>query len=323
MATKIKLFFFDIFKKISKLFIKTGIHKKFPFIISIYNFLFGYLWSYKNIVEIQGSKMYLNIKDESLCMRKTFEGYASDLVHEKSTTELFKKVVKNSNTVVDLGANIGYFTLLAAKLVGPQGKVFAFEPEPKNYSYLIKNIELNNYKQVIALQKAVSNKKGETKLYICDYDTGHHTINQYEGIEAYSRGRKTKEHFIEIETITLDNFFKDKKESIDVVKMDVEGAEALALAGMDRILKKNKHLKMFIEFFPLLIEKMGNSPKEFINKLLNDHHFLIYIIPGDYNAEEGKMIKINSVEEIMVFRKKEEDHINLFLEHNESNKNNS
>jgi len=314
---------FEILEKSLNIFSKLGINKKTPGALLVYNFLFKHSWPYGKIIEIQGSKMIVNVNDESYSIRRTFESYAQNKVHEKATTELFKKVVKEGNTVVDLGANIGYFTLLAAKIVGPKGKVFAFEPEPKNYSYLVKNINLNNYNQVTALQKAVSNKKGETKLYICDYDTGHHTINQYEGIESYSRGRKTKEHFIEIETIILDEFFKNKEESINVIKMDIEGAESLALAGMDNILKNNKKLKMFIEFFPLLIEKMGNSPREFIKKLLGDYQFSISVIPDDYDALKGRMIKINSANDVMVFRKKKEDHINLFLEHNESNKNNS
>lgn len=102
--------------------------------------------------------------------------------------------------------------------------------------------------------------------------------------------------------------------------MDVEGAEALALAGMDNILKVNKKLKMFVEFFPLLIEKMGDSPSEFIRKILEDYRFSVYIIPDDYDASKGETRKVNSVEEVMSFRKKEEDHVNLFLKHNENNK---
>ena len=89
--------------------------------------------------------------------------------------------------------------------------------------------------------------------------------------------------------------------------------EMLALLGMDKTLRSNQNIKMFVEFFPLLIEKMGNSPEEFIRKLLEDYKFSIYIIPEDYDALTGEMKKIMSVEEMMGFRQKEEDHINLFL----------
>jgi len=312
---KIKLILFNLLERSLNILSRLGINKKIPGASRIYNFLFKSFWPYKKVIEIQGSKMFIDIKEESYSMRKTFEAYASNRIHEKATTELFKKVVKEGEVVVDLGANVGYFTLLAAKLVGPKGKVFSFEPEPKNYNYLEQNIELNNYNNVQSFQKAVSDKNGKTKLYICDYDTGHHTINKFEGVQAYSRGRIVEEKSVEIETITLNEFFKDKEELINVIKMDIEGAEALALAGMDNILKKNKKLKIFIEFFPLLIKKMGSSPSEFLRKLVEDYRFSISVIPDDYDAKKGEMVSAASADEVMGLCRREEDHINLFLEH--------
>jgi len=317
---KLKLILFQILNRFSNLLIKTGVHRKIPIIASVYDSLFRLLCPYKDIIEIQGSKMYINIHEKDLGMRRTFQVYAANRIHEEVTTNLFKMVVKEGDTVVDLGANIGYFTLLAAKLVGQKGKVFAFEPEPKNYNYLKKNIEINSYNNVVAVQKAISNKNGKTKLYICSCDAGHHTINQYEGILAYSRGHRTEKKSIEIETVNLDDFFKNKEESIDVIKMDVEGAEMLALLGMDNILRKNKKIKMFVEFFPLLIKSMGHSPERFIRKLLEDCQFSIFVIPKDYDAKRGEMIKINNVNDIMGLCKSEERHINLFLEHDGSSK---
>ena len=87
----------------------------------------------------------------------------------------------------------------------------------------------------------------------------------------------------------------------------------LTLSGMDRILKDNKDIKMIVEFFPLLIEKMGSDPKEFIQKLMQDYNFTIYLIPDDYSALTSEMKKLNNVQEVMNYRKNEEDHVNLFL----------
>ncbi len=320
----IKNILFKILGKSLNLFGKIGISKKTPGAIKIYNLFYRLFWPYGNIIEIQGSKIYINPAEKSVNMKRTLEEYAKNKIHEKATTSLFKKIVKEGDMVVDLGANIGYFTLLASFLVGSKGKVFAFEPEPKNYSYLIKNIKLNNYKQTTAFQKAVSDKNGITKLFICSYDTGHHTINQSNGIEAYKHGRiLEREEFIDIETITLDEFFKNNEKSIDVIKMDVEGAEFLALKGMDRILRTNYKIKMFIEFFPLLIKKMGDSPEEFIRKIIQDYKFSIFIIPDDYDAKIDKLTQIREASEIMKYCQGEEDHINLFLKHDENNKINS
>lgn len=313
---KLKQFLFGIFENIVSIFANLGVNRRTFGAGKTYDFFYRFFWPYNKVVEIQGSKMLTDKKYASPAMLKTFEAYAENLVHEESTTELFKKVVKEDNVVVDLGANIGYFTLLAARLVGKKGKVYAFEPEPKNYDYLIKNIKLNDYENIVALQKAVSDKKGKTKLFICPYDTGHHTINQHEGIEAYKQGRviDDKKDFIEIETITLDEFFEGEEESIDFIKIDVEGAEMLVLSGMDRMLRKNKRLKMIVEFFPLLIKEMGSSPIDFIRRILEDYHFSIFVIPDDYNALKGEMIEIDSAEKIMSLCKGEKDHINLFVE---------
>ena len=312
--TKIKIFLFSILKVIRNLVIGMGL-SKIPGMLIAYDFFFRHFWPHQDIIEIQGSKMYVNVNDKDPSMRKTFQDYALNRIHEENTTKLFKQTVKEGDTVVDLGANIGYFTLLAASLVGEKGKVYAFEPEPRNYNYLAKNIELNSYNNVFAIQKAVSDKNAKTKLYICPYDTGHHTIKQYEGIRDYKPEFLTKEEkFIEIETIILDDFFKDKEQLIDVIKMDVEGAEMLALSGMDKIIKQSKNLKMFIEFFPLLIRKMGSSPEEFIRKLLEDYRFLIFVIGEDYYARNKELLRINKVDELMALCKDEKDHLNLFIE---------
>ncbi len=314
MMTKIKIFLFSILKVIRNLVIGMGL-SKIPGMLIAYDFFFRHFWPHQDIIEIQGSKMYVNVNDKDPSMRKTFQDYALNRIHEENTTKLFKQTVKEGNIVVDLGANIGYFTLLAASLVGEKGKVYAFEPEPRNYNYLAKNIELNSYNNVFAIQKAVSDKNAKTKLYICPYDTGHHTIKQYEGIRDYKPEFLTKEEkFIEIETIILDDFFKDKEQLIDVIKMDVEGAEMLALSGMDKIIKQSKNLKMFIEFFPLLIRKMGSSPEEFIRKLLEDYRFLIFVIGEDYYARNKELLRINKVDELMALCKDEKDHLNLFIE---------
>ena len=240
MSSKLKLTLFSAYKKIL-----TSRYGRTLRYAPGANFLFGLLWPYENTIEVQGSKMYVNIYDKDPIMRRTFRAYALEGVHEESTTILFKKVVKEGDVVVDLGANIGYFSLLAAKLVGKKGKVYSFEPEPRNYNYLLKNIELNGYDNVFATQKAVGEEAGKVKLYICPYDTGHHTINQYGGIKEYESVYKydsteDKKEFVEVEKVSLDDFFKDRTQQIDVIKMDVEGAEMLALSGMNRIIKEKK-----------------------------------------------------------------------------------
>ena len=296
--------------------------KLVPFTQAVYEMLFHLFWRNKNVIEIQGSKMYVNVFDKDPSMRRTFRAYAINRVHEESTTALFQKILKEGDVVVDLGANIGYFTLLAAKLVGKKGKVYAFEPEPRNYQYLTRNIQLNRYDNVVASQKAVADKPGTVKLFICPYDTGHHTIQKYGGIQAYRPDFvDEKKEFVEVEQVRLDDFLRGKTSEINVIKMDVEGAEMLALAGMEQLIRENKNLIMLVEFFPLLIKEMGQSPEEFIRRLLEDFHFKMYVVEHDYSMRDRvsreDQLRIRSVDELMGLCKERNDHFNLYLDKSE------
>lgn len=310
-----------LFKSLSKLFFllpKTGT-RKVPIYRNLYHYLSESMWSFwppDNILDVQGSKMLLEVCHPNPTLRYTFRGYALFRVHEKNTTKLFQKVLQPGNTFLDLGANVGYFSLLAARLVGKTGKVFSFEPEPTNFHYLTQNLRINNYDQVRPEPKAVSDSPGLVKLYICPYDSGHHTINQPEGIRSYRPEYDYRqEQFIEVEKVRLDDYFPDLH--VDVIKMDVEGAELLALAGMDRLIRRHENLQMFVEFFPLLIRKMGGSPEEFIRRLLEDYHFSAFVIGGDYSTppEIGnrKFFRVNQAGDLLRLCRENNDHLDLFL----------
>ncbi len=300
MLSKLKQTLFAAFQKASKCLWGTGIGKV-PGVYAIHAFLFNRLRTGKDIIEVQGSKMYVNPEGLPKSYIKTFEAYIISDSWEELTTEMFKKVVKEGDIVVDLGANIGYFTLLAARLVGEKGKVYAFEPEPHNYSLLCKNIEINGYDNVIATQKAVSDTSGKVKFYLDREDTGAHSIYQLD------KG----ERFIEIETVNLDEFFEDKKHPINVIKMDVEGAEMVAFSGMERIIRENKDLKMFVEFYFPGIKRAGGSPEEFARRLLEDYQFSVLAI-GDY-TKDRKSVSVSSIDELLKLCSGERT-ANLFLE---------
>jgi FkbM family methyltransferase len=127
--------------------------------------------------------------------------------YEENETEMFEKIIKAGDTVLDISANIGYYTLIFAKLVGKNGRVFAFEPEPTNFALLKRNVRMNSYNNVVLEQKAVSNKTGKVKLYISENPGLHRIYNSYDG-------RK----FIEVEAICLDDYFKNYDKNIDLLK---------------------------------------------------------------------------------------------------------
>lgn len=299
---------------------KLGIGKVIPNARDIYDDFMARLWfrkSDENIVEVEGSKMFVDVFHKDPSMRRTFRAYAFNKVHEQETTALFRELVNDGDVVLDLGANIGYFTLLFAQLVGDSGKVYSFEPEPRNFHYLTKNIELNNFKNVHAYQKAVSNQSNKDKLYLCPYDTGHHTLYQNEGISSYRPDHASEEvEFLEVDVVALDQFLDKEASKVHVIKMDVEGSEALALAGMKELLSQAQDIKIILEFFPLLISKMGQSPADVINLLSADYGFKIYAISGEYELQNThdleSLIEIQSIDDAMKLCPQKDSHLNLF-----------
>lgn len=154
-----------------------------------------------------------------------------------------KEKIQRDINVIDIGANVGYYTLHLATLVGNKGKVFAFEPDPLNFSILEKNIHLNNFKNIILVNKAVSNSSSKTILFQNSFNAGGHSI-----IKTENADKK-----IIVETITLDEYFKNFSNKIDLVKIDVEGAEYQVITGALNFFKKFKPTYLIIEF------ELGNS----------------------------------------------------------------
>jgi len=223
-------------------------------------------------VKIGNNTIYLDSNDSlGLSMNTNFE---------PAETELIRKTVKEGDIVLDIGANIGVYTVMIAEIVGEKGKVYAFEPDPTNFAILKKNVEINGYKNVILIDKAVSSKKGKLKLFLCEENTGDHKI--YDS--------KENRKFVEIESIRLDDYFSDYKGKIDFIKMDVEGSEPGVINGASKILTKNTHLKIVTEFYPMLIEEYGYSYEQYLKDIFK-LGFSVYDIEGDKNRIQEKSFK--------------------------------
>lgn len=209
---------------------------------------------------------------------------AGTYVSERLMTEIFTGLVTEGMTVIDVGAHAGYYTLLAARAVGDKGRVFAFEPEPSNYKLMLKNIQLNNYRNVIPVKKAVTNITGPIKLFLAEDASGHSTV-----------GDNRHQRAIIVDSTTLDDFFAARYEHIHIIKIDVEGAEDAVLQGMSSIIDKNPELKIFTEFSPGALMKAGCLPSEYLMKLAN-YGFDIYLIDEKKHslepAEVSRVMKV-------------------------------
>ena len=160
---------------------------------------------------------------------------------------------------IDIGAHVGYYTLLAAKLVGPTGKVYAFEPAPGDHDTLLKNIELNDYMNITATNMALSDQNSTATIYFSGLDTGRHSLYQHGLPEQGSAV---------VETTTLDNYLESQGQpNIDLIKIDVEGAEVSVLDGMSQLLLRSPNLKLIIEFNPALLQSAGVPPLKLLDRL--------------------------------------------------------
>ena len=187
-------------------------------------------------------------------------------VWERFQTKLFKDLIHEGMVVVDIGAHIGYYTLLAAERVGKKGAVFAFEPDESNYDLLIKNIKQNEYSNVIPVKKAVTSSTGTVKLFLDARESGEHSIV----------GRKRGQKAVLVDSVALDDFL-NADYAVNVIKMDIEGAEMAALLGMSKVMARSPKLVVFTEFYPGALERAGVSPADYFNELQR-HGFNIYLI---------------------------------------------
>jgi len=238
---------------------------------------------------VLGHRMYLDSKDSN---KLSFNE-----VYEYLVTELVQKEVKMGNVVLDIGAHIGYYTLMFAKQVGPLGNVFAFEPEPDNFAILEKNVRVNGYQNVTVIQKAVSDRRDRTGLYLDDLGSGDNRI--YDSHD----GRRS----LEVETIRLDDYFAGDRGNIDFIKMDIQGAEYAALCGMANLLKRNKGVKLVTEFWPFVLAMYGVAPQAYL-QLLIGHGFRLY------NMDErfGKVLPTSIPELLAAYTIENQNQTNLF-----------
>lgn len=159
---------------------------------------------------------------------------------EPEVQQALAELVKPGQTVYDVGANIGFFTILCSRLVGPQGRVYAFEPIPQNLATLRHNVALNGLGNVTIVEKALSSSTGTAEMFVSPW-SAFHSLNVEGATKQEDHGPDVGE--VTVQTVTLDEFLRGEGvRAPDLVKIDVEGAELIVLAGMRETLRSVKPL---------------------------------------------------------------------------------
>ena len=138
---------------------------------------------------------------------------------------------------------------------------------------MAKNIEINGYKNVVLINKAVAESTKRARLFLSRISTGMHSLIDIDNDSQNSTI---------VDTVSLDDFFGKNPPRVSLIKMDIEGGEYTAVEGMTRLLKKSKHLTLFTEFSPFAIRKSKKSPRGFLN-LLQFCGFKLYVIDESRN----------------------------------------
>ena len=215
-------------------------------------------------VYVEGYKLYIPKKryflSDSLFLTGKFE---------PNQTECIKSLLNEGDTVLDIGANIGYYTLIMSKLVGKKGRVYAFEPEPRNLELLRKSLKINHINNVKLFPFALSNKNTKDNFFINKVNAGGHSLIK----------TSESERFIEVEVKKLDAILIKNK--IKLIKIDTEGSEDNVLLGAKITIKKNKPI-IILEYS----EDRIKTPK--VKDILNQGKPILFDIYDDIQENSIK-----------------------------------
>lgn len=193
-------------------------------------------------------------RDRHVSLRLREEG-----VWEPYESSLLLSLLRPGDVFIDAGANIGYFSVLAASVIGPRGRVFAFEPDPDNFRLLEANAALNDMADCITpVQAALSERAGEGRLYLSTDNLGDHQV--FAGDDVRDS--------VAVAMLPGSDFLAGKVERIDLVKVDTQGAEYQVIAGLLPLLASQATPpRLIVELTPHALRQAGASGRALVELL--------------------------------------------------------
>jgi FkbM family methyltransferase len=216
---------------------------------------------------------------------------------ESYAVDLWRRLCRPGSVVLDVGANLGLYALVAAEQVGAKGRVHAFEADPDNIRLLQGSAALNQYSNLSIHGQAVTNHSGSVKLFLRPEHKGDSQLS-YNGPD-----RK----FVTVPATTLDEALSPEPH-VDLIKFDIQGAEALAIQGMHSILAASPGLKVITEFWPQGLARCGMEPAEFLDWWRSKGFSLSRI-----DEEQRELLPIDDYQALLQYCQTNQD-ANLFME---------
>jgi len=254
----------------------------------------------KKIRKKNSDQLIVDVNEYKLAVIPGDLGISSELImfktHEPLTTKLLSKELKKGMTCLDVGGNIGYYTLLESNIVGNDGKVIAIEPSPPNFKHLKKNLSIQDTKNVDAYNFAAGDVDGEVNFLVYRESNGSFTIPDGETTNLPGE-------LIKVPAKRMDTFLNEINiEHVDFVRMDVEGYEHHIIEGMKNIIKNSKPMFQ-IEVHVTLLGKEGT--KRFLKEFQDYGYEAKYYVPRDIDLpiigtmKDVKYYTINTLVEMI------------------------
>jgi FkbM family methyltransferase len=170
--------------------------------------------------------------------------------YDEIETSFMLRTLRHGDVFLDVGANIGYYSLVASQLVGP-GVVHAIEPIPENCAALAETIDRNRISNIVICPMAAGDSHGITRLYVGRERLGN---SGWASIVPSAR----RQDVVEVETVTIDEYVADRGiDQVRLVKIDVEGAEPLVISGMTKLMTGDSAPDVLCEINPWLLRRRG------------------------------------------------------------------
>jgi FkbM family methyltransferase len=246
------------------------------------------------IIELNGYKLRVKV-DHKVNAIGVAQLLAFSESYDPIATKVCKQLIKQGMVTIDIGANIGYYSLLMSKLVGGSNTVWAFEPESNNFKELENNIKLNNITNIKAMQIALGNYTGQAKLFISPISDGMHSL---------LTDRKAKCKVEQVIIFKLDDYFRHL--TIDFMKIDTEGNDLAVMQGAKRLIADSPNIKIIFEFWLDGLQLLKLTTQELLDKVYGLGFKYIYLID-----ERKKVVELADAQKIIAYSKAHGEGCNL------------
>jgi FkbM family methyltransferase len=191
-------------------------------------------------------------------LQSVYLGYFDFLGHEPLTSKIFKSLLKPGDVVIDVGANIGHYSLLAAAIVGPLGRIHAVECSPETLAMLSNNISKNKLQNILIHPFAAASERGTLTLNVTAI--GLSWFNPHSNWPSV-QGSGTS---VEVQAVPVDDLVPTP---VNLIKIDAEGVDLDFLMGMKRILADSPNVSIIVEWAPPLLAETGKNPLDIVRWL--------------------------------------------------------